>query len=76
MNNIFCLVSNSLGTWPSMRLTSKKPPSLGLISSSLEDCEEVWEEELLGEGVEECSLSTSPLGFKIMFLFVGQFEAM
>jgi len=36
----------------------------------------VWEEELLGEGGEECSLSTSPLGFKIMFLFVGQFEAM
>ena len=59
-----------------MRLTTNKPPSLGLISSSLEDWEEVWEEELLGEGGEECSLSTSPLGFKIMFLFVGQFEAM
>jgi len=26
-------------------------------------------------GGEECSLSTSPFGFKIMFLFVGQFEA-
>jgi len=45
-------------------------------SSSLEDWEEVWEEELFGEGGEECSLSTSPLGFKIMFLFVGQFEPM
>jgi len=33
-----------------MRLTTNKPPSLGLISSSLEDWEEVWEEELLGEG--------------------------
>jgi len=54
-----------------MRLTTNKPPSLGLISSSLEDWEEVWEEELFGEGREECSLSTSPLGFKIMFLFVG-----
>jgi len=59
-----------------MRLTTNKPPSLGLISSSLEDWEEVWEEELFGEGGEECSLSTSPLGFKIMSLFVGQFEAM
>ena len=62
-------------TWPSMRLTTNKPPSLGLISSSLEDWEEVWGEELLGEGGEECSLSTSPLGFKNMSLFVGQFEA-
>jgi len=35
----------------------------------------VWEEELLGEEGEECSLSTSLLGVKIMFLFVGQFEA-
>jgi len=47
-----------------------------LISSSLEDWEEVWEEELFGDGAKKCSLSTSPLGFKIMFLFVGQFEAM
>jgi len=59
-----------------MHRTTDKPPSLGLISSSLEDWEEVWEVELFGEGGEECSLSTSPLGFKIMFLFVGQFEAM
>jgi len=59
-----------------MRLTTNKPPSLGLISSSLKDWEEVWREELFREGGEECSLSTSPLGFKIMFLFVGQFEAM
>jgi len=58
-----------------MCLTTNKTPSLGLISSSLEDWEEVWEEELLGEGGEECSLSISPSGFKIMFLFVGQFEA-
>jgi len=46
-----------------------------LISSSLEDWEEAWEEELLGERGEKCSLSPSPFGFKIMFLFVGQFEA-
>jgi len=32
-----------------MRLTTNKPLSLGLISSSLEDWEEVWEEELLRE---------------------------
>jgi len=59
-----------------MHLTTNKPPSLGFISSSLEDWEEVWEEKPFGEGGEECSLSTSPFGFKIMFLFVGQFEAM
>jgi len=59
-----------------MRLTTNNPPSLDLISSSLEDGEELWEEEFLGEEGEECSLSTSHLGVKIMFLFVGQFEAM
>jgi len=37
-----------------LHLTTNKPPSLGLISSSLEDCEEVCEEELFGEGGEEC----------------------
>jgi len=33
-----------------MRLTTNKPPSLGFISSSLEDWEEVWEENLFGRG--------------------------
>jgi len=55
-----------------MHLTTKRPPSLGLISSSLE-VEEVCEELLLGEEVGEGSLSTSPLDFNIMFLLVGQF---
>jgi len=36
----------------------------------------VWEEVLLGEGGEKCSLSTSFLRFKAMVLLVGQFEAM
>ena len=35
----------------------------------------MWEEVLLGEGGEECSLSTSFLRFKAMVLLVGQFEA-
>ena len=46
-------------------------PSRGLILS-LE--EEVWEEVLLGEKGEECSLSTSLLRLKAMVLLVGQFE--
>ena len=53
-------------------LIINNPPSRGLILS-LE--EEVWEEVLLGEGGEECSLSTF-LRFKAMVLLVGQFEVM
>ena len=45
---------------------------MGLILS----LEEVWEEVLLGEGGEECSLFTSLLRFKAMVLLVGQFQAM
>jgi len=59
-----------------MHLTTNKPPSLGLISSSLEDEEYVWEEVHLGEGGENCSLFISPLGFKVMVVLVGQLEAM
>jgi len=58
-----------------MRLTTKRPPSRGLISSSLKG-EEVCDELLLGEEGGECSLSTSPLEFKNMFLFEGQLEAL
>ena len=36
----------------------------------------MWEEVHLGEGGEECSLSTFFLRFKAMVLLVGQFEAM
>jgi len=46
-----------------MRLTTNKPPSLGLISSSLEDWEEVWEEELFGEGWRR--MFTFKLSFKV-----------
>jgi len=47
-------------------------PSQGLISLSLEE----EESSLEGEGGEERSLSTKPLGFKVMVLLVGQFKAM
>ena len=36
----------------------------------------MWEEVLLGEGGEECSLYTSLLRFKVMVLLIGKFEAM
>jgi len=62
-----------LETCLSWCLIINNPPSRGLILS-LE--EEVWEEVLLGEGGEECSLFTSLLRFKAMVLLVGQFEAM
>jgi len=54
-----------------MHLTTNNPPSLGLILTSFEEGEEVCEEELLGGEGEECSISTSLLGFKILLLFVG-----
>jgi len=72
----FLVELSSFGTCSSMCLTTNKPPSLGLISSSHEDEKEMWEEELLGSKGEECSLSTCPLRFKVMVLFNGQLEAM
>jgi len=75
MKVVSFLDSSFFGTWSNMRLTTNKPASLGLISSSLEEEEDVREEVLLGEEGEECSLSTFSLVLKIMFLLVGQFEA-
>jgi len=66
-----------LGTCPSVHLIISKSPLLGLISSSLDEEEEAWEDVFLeGEGEEECSLSTSPLAFMVMVLLEGQLEAM
>ena len=71
---MFCLWkgSSSLETCLSWCLIINNPRSRGLILS----LEEVWEEVLLGEGGEKCSLSTSFLKFKAMVLLVWQFEAM
>ena len=63
-----------MGTCPSWRLTINNPLSRGLVLL-IEEEEEVWEEVLLGKGEEKCLLSSS-LFFKIIFLLIGQFQAM